>query len=82
MTSNKSSFLNTPPVFINSSSNIWQVKFKFFIQTINLEFRETIINGPFNPTYQVNRKVIDKLYSLRIKEEKRKFEIGYKLIAI
>lgn len=35
---------------------------------------KTIINTPFIPTYQVNRKLVDKSDSLRTEEEKRNFK--------
>ena len=77
MTSNKISFLNTPPLFNYSIFYIWQDRFKMFIQSINHELWETI-NDMFIPTYQVNGKVVDKLDSLWTKEEKRKFDIDFK----
>lgn len=37
-----------------------QYRFRIFIQSINNELWETIVNGMFILTHQVNDKVIDK----------------------
>lgn len=78
MTSNKRSFLKTPPLFNDSKFNIWQARFRIFIKIINHELWEIIIDGKFIPTRQVNMEVIDTPDSLWTEEEKRKFEINFK----
>lgn len=45
-----------------------------FLQSVNNELWETIVNGTFILTHQVNDEVVDKLDSLWTKEEKRKYE--------
>lgn len=76
MTSNKRYFLNTPQPFNNI--NLWKARFRIFIQIINCELWETIMNGPFIHAYQVNGEVVNKPYFLWTEEEKRKFEINFK----
>lgn len=61
MTSNKRFFLNTPPLFENSRFNIRKVVFRIFLQSINHELWETIVNGLFIPAYQVNYEILDRL---------------------
>lgn len=62
MTSDKRYFLKTPPLFNDSKFNIWQARFKIFLQSINHELWETIIDGPFIPTHQKNDELVDKPY--------------------
>lgn len=63
MTSNTTSFVNTPLFFKNNSFNIWQARFKFFLQSINHDLWRTIVNGPIYLTHQVNDEVMVKPYS-------------------
>lgn len=60
MTFDKRTFINTPPLFNDTRFNIWQARFRNFLQIINHELWETIINSLFILTYQVNGKVVDK----------------------
>ena len=76
--SNERSFLNTSQAFNGAIYELWKVRFKIFIQSIDLESWETLINGSFVPTNQLNREVVDKVDFLLVIEKKRKFEIDIK----
>lgn len=52
--------------------------FEIFIQSIDFEFWETLINMPFINIHQIDEEVLDKSYFLWTVEENRKFEIGFK----
>lgn len=81
MTSNihlRISLLKTPPPFNSSRFELWQDRFRIFIQSVNHELCETITNGTFFPTYQVNGEVLNKHDSLLTKEEKIKFQLDFK----
>lgn len=61
MTSINRSFLNPQPLFNSNKFELWQDRFRIFIQSIiNYELWEIIINGLFIPTYLVIKKVVDK----------------------
>lgn len=77
MTSDKRTFINTPPVLNNSRFDIWKVEFRMFLQSIKYGLWETIINGMFIPARQVNDKVVDKPNPFWIKKEKRNFKIDF-----
>lgn len=53
MTSDNRYFLNTLPLFNASRLDIWKYRFRMFLQIINYELSETIVNGMFIPTHQV-----------------------------
>lgn len=71
-------FLNTPQLLNKNRFDIWQDRFRFFIQSINHELWETMINGLFIPNHQVNGKLVDKPNSFWTKEENRKSVIDFK----
>lgn len=79
MTSDKRSFLNTPPLFNDRSFNVWQAKFRVIIQNLNHELWETIVNILFIPTHQVDDEVVDKSHFLWTVEGKRKINIDLKI---
>lgn len=72
------SFINTPPLFSDNRFNIWQARFRLFLQSVNHELWETIINNQFIPTHKVNDEAVDKPNSLWKNKENRKFEIDFK----
>lgn len=76
---NKSSFLNTHPPFNGVRFEIWKAGFRIFIQSINSKLWETIIIGRFILSHQIDGEVVEKLDSLWIVEEKRKFQIDLKI---
>lgn len=57
---NKMTFLNTHPPFNGNRFELWESIFKIFIQSFDIKLWETIINGLFIPTHQVNDEVVDK----------------------
>lgn len=68
------SFLNTPPIFTDIRFNIWQTRFRTFLQRINNELWEIIVNGLFIHTHQVCDEVVNKSDSIWTEVENRKFE--------
>lgn len=75
---NKRAFLKTPHGFNGDRHELWKGRIRIFIQCINFELWETIINGQFIPAHHVNDKVIDKTDFLWTKEDKRNFELDFK----
>lgn len=70
--SNKRSFLNTPPSFNGVIFELWKTRFKIFIQSIDIELWETLINDMFISIHQIDGEVADKSDSLWTVEENRK----------
>lgn len=64
MTSNASFYqrtlLNTPPLFNGDVFELWKDRFKILIQSFDLEFWETIVNGLFIPVHCINGEVVEK----------------------
>lgn len=56
MTYDKRFHLNAPPLSNTSIFDIWKARFRIFLQSINHELWEAIVNVLFIPTHQENDK--------------------------
>lgn len=70
---NKSSFINTPPLFNGVMFEIYKTRFRIIIQIISFELWGTIINNLFIPTHQIDGEVVDNPNSLWTVENNRTF---------
>lgn len=75
---NKRYFLNIHPPFNGVRFELWTTSFKKFIQSIDIEFWETLINDMLIPTHRIVRQVVDKLNFLWTVAKKRNFEFDFK----
>lgn len=57
---------------------LWEARFKIFIQIFDFELQGTIIYSTFIPTHYTNGEVVDKPNCFQTIEENRKFEIDLK----
>jgi hypothetical protein len=75
MTSNHDS-LNKPPHF--NGDGYWKEKMKIFIEGIDCDVWDAVVNGPFVPTHSVNNVEVNKPRNLWTKEDKEKVQYNLK----
>ena len=77
MTSNNNS-INCPPSFNGEGYGYWKERMKIFIEGIDCDVWDAVVNGPFVPTHLVNDVVVNKPRSLWTKEDKEKVQYNLK----
>lgn len=75
---NKRTSLNALRPINDDRFDLWKTRFKIFIESINLELWEIIINDLFTLTRYINSEVVYKHVFLWTEVDKRKFKFDFK----
>lgn len=72
-------FINTPPPFDGDRFELWKARFEIFIKAYKFEMCDILNSGHFIPTFSFNDEAVNKHDFGWIKEDLRKFKLGFKL---
>jgi len=64
--------INRPPLFVGENYPFWKIRIKLFLESINKEVWDAVVNGPFIPMKIVNDKTIPKEFSLWTPDENKR----------
>jgi len=53
-------FINMPPLFAGENYPFWKIRMNFFLESVDNEVWDAVVNGPFQPIKVVESKIVPK----------------------